>query len=65
MTKTSNFFIAIFTNLFHFSPNSDEENDEELDQLMYLPVAPEIDDPEEPQWTTTEVCTETYSTHSL
>ncbi|KAK3736044.1 hypothetical protein QZH41_012231 [Actinostola sp. cb2023] len=35
--------------------SSDEENDEELDQLAYLPVAPEIDDPEEPQWGTTEV----------
>jgi len=35
---------------------SDEDNDEDLDQLEYLPVAPEIDDPEEQQWGTTEVC---------
>lgn len=30
---------------------SDEENDEDLDSIYYLPVAPEVDDPEETGWT--------------
>ena len=30
---------------------SDEENDEDPDSIYYLPVAPEIDDPEETGWT--------------
>ena len=34
---------------------SDEENDEDLDSIYYLPVAPEVDDPEETGWTQ-EVC---------
>ena len=34
---------------------SDEENDEDMDSIYYLPVAPEIDDPEETGWTQ-EVC---------
>ena len=34
---------------------SDEENDEDLDSVYYLPVAPEVDDPEETGWTQ-EVC---------
>ncbi|XP_027059509.1 retinoblastoma-binding protein 5 homolog [Pocillopora damicornis] len=31
--------------------SSDEENDEDLDSVYYLPVAPEVDDPEETGWT--------------
>ncbi|KAM7450910.1 Retinoblastoma-binding protein 5 [Porites harrisoni] len=31
--------------------SSDEENDEDMDSIYYLPVAPEIDDPEETGWT--------------
>ncbi|KAK2573622.1 Retinoblastoma-binding protein 5-like protein [Acropora cervicornis] len=31
--------------------SSDEENDEDPDSIYYLPVAPEIDDPEETGWT--------------
>ena len=29
---------------------SDEENDEDPDSIYYLPVAPEVDDPEETGW---------------
>lgn len=31
--------------------SSDEENDEDPDSIYYLPVAPEVDDPEEAGWT--------------
>ena len=55
---------AVSENLFNSDPThpdcelwccSDEENDEDMDSIYYLPVAPEIDDPEETGWTQ-EVC---------
>lgn len=42
-------------NLLMLNVCSDEENDEDLDSIYYLPVAPEVDDPEETGWTQ-EVC---------
>lgn len=60
LSDTKETWLFVLT-LFHHL-HSDEENDEELDQLAYLPVAPEIDDPEEHPWATTEVKPVTMTT---
>lgn len=49
------FFSKTWCNSSYVQFCSDEENDEDLDSIYYLPVAPEVDDPEETGWTQ-EVC---------